>query len=79
MKHEFVPEILYFDMAEIGAMILDVKTGEPWGAQRAKRWLQRSTPIACVKRNGRWVTTLELLRETFPEIYRKIQMELPDG
>ena len=76
------PEVLYIEMAVIGAMILDAKTKKPWGAQRARRWLQRSGQRgapACVKRTGRWVTTLDLLRNTFPESYQRIQMELPDG
>jgi len=47
-----------------------------WSTQRTRRWLQRSG--AGVKRNGRVVTTPQLLARNFPELWDEIVIELPE-
>jgi hypothetical protein len=51
---------VYIEMREIA---LDVG----WETRRVRGWLRRGG--AAVKRNGRWVTTMDLLRDSFPEIW----------
>ena len=69
-----MPEIIYYEMADIAALMLDAQTGEPWRTERVRRWLQRKG--ACRKINGRWITTGSMLREAFPEIWHSLQTEL---
>ncbi len=47
-----------------------------WSKKRTKRWLEREK--ALVMRGGNWVTTRDLLRTAFPEVYYEMATEVDD-
>jgi hypothetical protein len=44
-----------------------------WNKQKALRWMKRCE--VAVKRGGRWVTTPDLLRTEFPEVWNELLLE----
>lgn len=63
------PEVIYWTMPELAALMLDRKTGKPWTTQRMRRWLQREG--ACFKQGGHWVATEATLVTNFSELLNK--------
>jgi len=47
-----------------------------WDTRKTRRWLQKSGAV--VKRNGRYVTTPQLLANNFPELWNEIAFDLGD-
>lgn len=47
-----------------------------WSTQRATDWLKRENAV--IKRAGRWVTTPERLRSSFPEVWDRLLEEKAD-
>jgi hypothetical protein len=61
---------LYFTVRQIVDLFGDE---EEWPIHRVRRWLLREKAV--VKRSGKWVTTIDKLRATFPEVANRIDQE----
>ena len=66
-RTDFDPKAMIFTMPEVAAAL-------SWKTRRTRRWLVRN---GCARRlpNGRWVTSLEMLRSTFPELWQALAIQ----
>lgn len=66
-------KIVYITPREVADILEWTKDDVANGTRKALRWLRGAG--ALVKRGNRWVTTKELLRKSFPEVYEEIEIE----